>query len=96
MWLALFRDSFRQEVSLPRIKDAFRGEGIVELMYDNGERADEIVRGYEEAADILAPDVIAIPVVWLDETWTDQAIGDLYRELRKVSERYAREIRWTG
>jgi len=50
MWLALFRDSFRQEVS----------------------------------------------VVWLDETWTDQAIGDLYRELRKVSERYAREIRWTG
>ncbi len=80
---------------LPKIKRAFRGKGIVELMYDNGESAGEIIRGYEEVASVLAPDVVAMPVVWLDETWTDDAIRDMHQGLRRVSERYAREMNWT-
>jgi hypothetical protein len=79
---------------LARIRTAFRGRGIVELMFDNGETADQIVRGFEEAADALAPDVVASPVVWLNETWSDGAIRGLYDALRSVAERYAREMKW--
>jgi hypothetical protein len=78
----------------PRLREAFAGRGLVELMFDNGETAREIVAGYEEAASALAPDVLAVPVAWLDGKWTDVDIRDLHESLRRVSERYAAEMRW--
>ena len=87
--------SFRYTRSeLPRIRRAFEGRGIVELMFDNGESPDEITRGYEEIADGLAPGVIGIPIVWLTDGWSDQEIRELYHRLLDTAERYAREIRW--
>jgi hypothetical protein len=79
---------------LPGMKEHFRGRGIVELNFDFGESFEEIVRGYDRAADTLSPDVIAIPLVLLNETWTDCAISELYSALRKISDRYARNIDW--
>jgi hypothetical protein len=79
---------------LPRLREAFRGRGIVELMFDNGETAAQIARGYEEAVAALAPEVVAIPVVWLNQNWTDGAIRGLYEDLRAVAGRAAREMRW--
>ncbi|MBN2551631.1 MAG: hypothetical protein JXB06_02625, partial [Spirochaetales bacterium] len=87
--------SFRYtRAELPRIRGAFEGRGIVELMFDNGENLDEITRGYEEIADSLAPEVVGIPIVWLTDGWSDQEIRELYHRLLDISERYAREMRW--
>jgi hypothetical protein len=87
--------SFRYtRADFPRIREAFRGRGIVELMFDNGESAAEIVRGYEEAAAALAPEVAALPVVWLNETWSDDAVRGLYDALLGVSTRWAGAMRW--
>jgi hypothetical protein len=77
---------------LPRIKEAFRGRGVVEFIFDAS--ADEMISGFEEIADALAPDVVAIPLLWLTEGWTDEAILDTYHALVKIGERYAREMRW--
>ncbi len=82
----------RQDFSL--LAEAFAGRGLVELMFDNGETAQEIVAGYEEAANAFAPDVLAVPVVWLDARWTDGEIRDLHESLRRVAERYASEMHW--
>jgi hypothetical protein len=82
------------KAELNKMKEHFRGQGIVELNFDFGESFEEIVRGYEMAADKLSPDVIAIPLLLLDETWTDSAVTELYSTLRKISERYANEINW--
>jgi hypothetical protein len=79
---------------LPRLREAFRGRGIVELMFDNGETAEQILRGFEEAVGALSPEVVAVPVVWLNQTWTDGDIRGLYADLRRVAERGAREMRW--
>lgn len=76
------------------IKKAFRGEGIVEFMFDNGESPGEIISAFEEIANVLAPDVVGIPLVWLNETWTDEDIRDLYFNLKKISEEYAKSMRW--
>lgn len=88
--------SFRySRCDLARIKEAFRGKGVVEFNFDFGETFDEIVNGYEEIANALAPDVVALPLLFLDHTWSDSALTDLYMTLRGVSERYAREIAWS-
>jgi len=76
------------------IKEAFRGKGIVEFMFDNGESSDEILRAFEEIANVLAPDVVGIPFVWLNETWTDEEITHLYFSLRKIAEEYSRSMDW--
>ncbi len=87
--------SFRYtRAELPQIKRAFRGRGIVEFMFDNGEKLEEIVGGYEEIADGLSPDVVGIPIVWLTDGWKDQEIRELYYGLLDIAERYAREIRF--
>ena len=81
---------------LARIRECFRGRGIVEFMFDNGESAEQILRGCEEAAEALAPEVIAFPIVWLNHTWTDEAIRDLHEALKAILERWARAMRWVG
>jgi uroporphyrinogen-III decarboxylase len=81
---------------LLRIRELFRGRGIVELMFDNGETPGQMLRGYEEAASVLAPEVVAIPVAWLNHTWADDDIRALYEDLEAVAGRYARAMRWTG
>jgi uroporphyrinogen-III decarboxylase len=79
---------------LPRLAKAFAGRGIVELMFDNGETAAEIVAGYEEAVGALAPDVLPVPMAWMDGRWTDADIRDLHEGLRRAAERCAAEMRW--
>jgi uroporphyrinogen-III decarboxylase len=79
-----------------KIKRAFSGKGIVEFAFDNGESVEEIIKGYEEMAVKLSPDVVAIPFLWLDDTWSDEAIIDVHHGLKKVSEKYSNEIRWTA
>ena len=81
---------------LPRIKQAFRGRGIVELMFDNGESPEEILRGYEDAANILAPDVVGVPLLMLNESWSDENIRGVYHDLVQVAQRYADQINWVG
>jgi len=87
--------SFRYtRAELPQIKRAFKGRGIVEFMFDNGESLEEIIEGYEEIADSLTPEVVGIPIVWLTDGWRDEAIRELYHGLLDVAERYARDIHW--
>ena len=82
------------KVDLAKIKKEFRSKGIVEFNFDNNERPEEIIKGYEEIVNILSPDVIAIPLLFIDDLWSDEDISDIYQELRKISEKYASEIRW--
>jgi len=85
--------SFRHtRADLPRIKEAFKGRGIVEFMFDFGESIEEIITGYEEIANTLAPDVIGIPMLWFTEEWSDEAMLEAYHGLVRIGERYAREM----
>lgn len=79
---------------ISRIKETFRGRGIVEFMFDNAETPEEIVAGFENIAQSLAPDVVGIPVLWFDSSWKDSDIKDLYFSLRKISGEYATSMRW--
>jgi uroporphyrinogen-III decarboxylase len=65
-------------------------------VFDNGESAGQILQGFEEAVAALTPEVVAIPVVWLNQSWSDRDIRDLYEELRRVAERAAGQMSWVG
>ena len=81
---------------LPKIKEAFRGKGIVEFMFDNGERGEQIIKGFEEIADALCPDVVAIPMLWLNNDWTDDEIREVFYCLKYVAGKYAQEMDWVN
>ena len=63
-------------------------------MFDMGERAEEMLAGFRLMMENLAPDVPAIPICIVDNTWSDSDITGLYHEMRKISEEYARHMRW--
>ena len=78
----------------PKLREAFRGRGLVEVMFDNGESPEEILAGYEEVAGALAPEVAALPLLIINETHPDDQVRDLHQDLKTVAARYAREMRW--
>lgn len=78
----------------PSLKEAFRQKGVVEINFDNDENPEQVIKGYEESAEALAPDVAAIPVLFIKETWSVDDVSWTYRALRKISESYAASIDW--
>lgn len=79
---------------LPEVKKAFKRRGIIELMFDNGESAEEILAGMEEIAGALAPDVIGIPMIWLSEQWSRDEITQIWYDLEKICRSYAQSMNW--
>ena len=73
----------------------FAGWGVIEPMFDMNETGEAMLAGYREMMEALAPDTIAIPICILDDHWSDADITALYHDMRKISEEYARAVRWT-
>ena len=78
----------------PRLREVFAGWGIIEAMFDCGERAEEMVAGFRQMMETLAPDTIGVPVCVIDDTWADDDIRSLYWEMRKIADEYVRCIKW--
>jgi hypothetical protein len=78
----------------PALRQVFAGWGVIEPMFDMGERAEQMLAGYHEMMERLAPDTLAIPICIVDNTWSDDDITSLYHEMRKISEEYADVMRW--
>lgn len=80
----------------PELRKVFAGWGIVQVMFDLGETAEEMIAGFRYMMETLAPDAIGIPICMLDDSWSDSDITTLYWEMRKIGDEYARNIRWVG
>lgn len=78
----------------PALREVFAGWGVIEPMFDMGERAEEMLAGYRLIMESLAPDTLAIPICIVDNTWSDGDVTELYHEMRKISAEYARNMRW--
>lgn len=79
---------------LPRLREAFAGRGLVQAMFDNNETAAEMVAGFRHMMEVLAPDVVALPIPIVNDGWSDAEIVDLYWAMREVAEEYAANMRW--
>ena len=80
--------------SLPALRKAFAGRGLVQAMFDNSETAEEMVAGFRHLMEQLAPDVVALPMPQVNDAWSDAEIVDLYHAMREVAVEYAANMRW--
>jgi hypothetical protein len=74
---------------LHTFKEPFKRRGIIYLLFDN-ETPFEALTEYEKVMNVLAPEVIALPVVFISDPEID--VTSLYREFLKVSKEYARRL----
>jgi hypothetical protein len=78
----------------PKLREAFRDDGVVEVMFDNDESPEEVLAGYQAVAEGLLPDVPAVPLIMINDSHRDGEVRELYQGLRKISKRYAAEVHW--
>ncbi len=79
---------------LTAFKSSFSQQGIIELNFDNDESPEEVVAGYEEAANILAPEVAAVPVLVYTEAWSDDDLRAAHQSLKRIARDYADAVNW--
>ncbi len=78
----------------PQFREIFAGWGIIEAMFDAGERPEEMLERFRFMMETLAPDTVGIPLCIVDDSWSDGDITDLYWEMRRIGEEYAANMRW--
>lgn len=89
---------------LPALRDELGGtseerlgrRGHLEVMFERHVALDDMVKGFRDLADALAPDVVAIPYcqVPADGSVSDDEITAFYRAMRSVADDYASRMRW--
>jgi hypothetical protein len=89
--------SYRYSVQdFPRIREAFKGFGIVEVLLDTQETAEEMIAAFQAMGEAFCPDAVAIPVCMVGDDWADDDITDLYHQMRKISNEFAAGMNWSG
>lgn len=67
----------------------FAGWGIVEVLFDQDETAEEMLAAFRQLMETFSPDTFAIPVCMLGDGWNDSDITDFYWEMRNIAVEYA-------
>jgi uroporphyrinogen-III decarboxylase len=78
----------------PNLREIFAGWGILHVLLDNESTPEAMLAAFRRMAETLAPDVVGIPVCYVDDTWQGADVTDLYWQMRKVSDEYAANMRW--
>ena len=78
----------------PKFREIFAGWGIFHLMLDNELTPEAMLAAFNHMMETLAPDVIGVPICFVDDTWRDEDITALYWEMREIGNEYATNIRW--
>ena len=70
--------------------------GHLEVMWERGVALDDMINGFREIADRLAPDVVAMPYcqVLTDGSVRDDEIREFCATMRVIAEDYAQRMRW--
>lgn len=77
-----------------KLRAAFAGRGLLQVMFDSGESAEEMLSGFREMMEIFAPDVVALPMPIVNDSWRDAQIVELYEAMREVGREYAARMHW--
>ncbi len=79
-----------------KAEDRLGRRGHLEVMFERGVPLQEMVDGFRELAETLAPDVLALPYcqVLTDGSVTDDEIIRFSAAMRAIGEDYAGKMRW--
>ena len=80
----------------PALREIFAGWGVIHIVLDNELTAELMLASFRSSMEMLAPDVIGVPVCIVDDSWSDEDVTALYWEMRKISNEYAANMRWAS
>jgi hypothetical protein len=80
----------------PELRELFAGWGIIHVLLDNQSTPEAILAAFTHTMETLAPDVVGVPLCFVDDTWRDEDVAALYWDMRKIAEEYAAQMRWVG
>ena len=84
------------EQEFRELREVFAGWGILHVLLDNESTLEAMLAAFRRMAETLAPDLVAIPICIVDDSWRDDDVTALYWEMRKISDQYAANIRWAA
>jgi hypothetical protein len=80
----------------PVPREIFAGWGMIHILMDNELQPQQMIDAFTTTMETLAPDVIGVPVCFVDDTWADDDITALYWDMRKIADAYAASMKWVG
>ena len=80
-----------------RAQEELGHRGHLEVLLEWEKTGEEMVAAFRDLMELLAPDVFALPICMLDaDAWSDADIKQLYWDMRRVADEFARNMRWAG
>ena len=88
-------DTLREELG-PRAQEELGYRAHLQVMLgESGATPEEMLAGFRDTMERLAPDVYAIPSCYVEPSMmTDGEITQFYWEMRKISDEFAANMRW--
>jgi hypothetical protein len=80
----------------PALREILAGWGVIHIVLDNELTPEAMLSSFRSSMEMLAPDVIGIPVCIVDDSWSDEDVTALYWEMRTISNEYAANMRWVS
>ncbi len=79
----------------PALRGLLAGDSLIHIMMDNEPTPEDMLDAFRHSMETLAPDVAAIPICFVDDTWADEDVTAFYWEMRRIGEAYAANMKWT-
>ena len=80
----------------PQLREILAGWGIIHIIMDNELTPESMLTSFRHTMETLAPDVVGVPLCFVDDTWYDDDVTALYWDLRKIADEYAANMRWAA
>lgn len=80
----------------PELRKIFAGWGIIHILLDNESTPEQILQSFRHTMETLAPDVVGVPLCFVDDTWRDDDVTALYWDMRKIADEYAKNMNWVA
>lgn len=76
--------------------EIFAGWGMFNILLDNEFEPQQMIEAFTYMMETLAPNVVGVPMCFVDDSWADSDVTALYWEMRKIADEYAANMKWVG
>jgi hypothetical protein len=82
------------QADFPALREIFAGWGVIHILMDNELTPEAMLASFRNTMETLGPDVIGVPCCFIDDTWHDDDITQIYWDMRKIGNEYAANMHW--
>jgi len=84
------------QADFPALREIFAGWGVIHILMDNELTPEAMLASFRNTMETLGPDVIGVPCCFVDDSWHDDDITQIYWDMRQIGDEYAASMRWAN